>query len=160
MTSNVPMTDYSLRIAQRHVELYSSQDKGLMAQHRQAMECRACEQFLNTGIEAYKWVKHADDVLREAARQGFEVKDECVEVLNLLYRQWLVPCRHAMKWVETQQANGFVIGNLEEFEAAKQDVRKQVQRQKDYATLDDTMQGKPFDTGFWEEAARLPTEQA
>ena len=160
MNTGAPMNDFSLRIAQRHIEAYSSWDHDLMAQHRDAMECRACEEFLDAGIAAYKWLKHADETIREAARQGFEVSAETVETLKLLYRQWCVPCRHANKLIADQKANGFSIRNLREFEEAWEAVQSQVQRQKDYEALNELMQGQVFDTGFWQEAARLRSERS
>ena len=155
MSTGHEMTDYSLRIAQRHVEMYSNQDSLMTAQHRDAMECRACEEFLSLGIGAYKWIRQADETLREAARQGFEVPEEAVNALRLLYRRWLTPCRRASKLIDAQKANGFLIGNLGEFNAACEYVRSQVRRQEDYAVLDEVMQGKSFDAAFWQEAARI-----
>ena len=83
-----------------------------------------------------------------------------MESLKLLYREWRAPCRHAKELIEAQNANGFSIRNLDEFEAACKDVQSQVQRQKDYEALDELMQGQAFDTGFWNEAARLRSERS
>ena len=48
------------RTAERHVNNYTRESSGLMAEHREAMDCRDCEAFLQLAIEAFHWLIRAD----------------------------------------------------------------------------------------------------
>lgn len=133
-------SDSSLLIARQRVDAYSQRD-ALMEQHAEAMKCRDCEDLLHCGIEAYKWLRRADETLREAAKAGFDVGEEAKEALDLLYRTWLRPCERAERRIREQQELGFTIKNLDEFRAACSFVKRQVRKQEMFAALDQAFQG-------------------
>jgi hypothetical protein len=143
------ISDYTLRLAQKHVEEYARREEA-MDQHRAVMKkCDTCESFLCLGINAYRWLKQADDTLREAAREGLEVPEECRDELEIAYRDWLKPCPHAERLIEEQQELGYKPENLEEFKRACEDVKKQVRLLDMDKALDDASRGVVFDAQFW-----------
>ncbi len=111
------LSDYSLLLAQKSVQDYGAKD-ALIAQHQQAMECCDCEDFLESGIKAYRWLKQADETLRAAAQQGIDVSEECVPALASLYRGWLLPCEHAEQQIQLQHDRDFSVKNLDAFREA------------------------------------------
>ena len=54
-----------LQVARGRVDKYAGESVDLMRQHAEAMECRDCEDYLKRGIDAFKWVQRAQDMLRE-----------------------------------------------------------------------------------------------
>lgn len=128
-------SDSSLLIAQQRVRAYSER-VALIEQHAEAVKCRDCEDLLDCGIEAYKWLRKADESLREAAKAGFEVSTEVRESLDLLYRTWLRPCAHAERRIREQQEAGFEISNLADFRAACEFAKRQVCKQEMFAAID------------------------
>ena len=151
MSTNLPMADYSLQIAERRVELYSD----LMAQHREAMACYTCEDFLEAGIQAEKWLRKADETLREAARLGINTPDEARAEIDKLYARWLLPCPAADEMIAHFQARGFQISRLQAFKEAEQNVRRRIAKNEALADLDEMLEGRGFSEQFWAEASRL-----
>jgi len=145
------VSDYSLRLAKKHVEEYRNQD-AIMSQHREAMACRDCEGFLERGIEAYNWLRHADRVLRQAAVEGFEVPEEARDALAALYRAWLHPCPRAEERIKEQEERNFRLRNLHEFRAACEYVEQQVRLLDMEEEIDDAFEGRVFDEEFWKKA--------
>lgn len=88
-----------------------------MRQHRQAMDCRDCESFLQLGIDAFDWIVRADQVLRGAMYQGFEGFDhnEAEDAIRALCRSWLAPCTRANEWAVVQNQRDFRVDNLDRF---------------------------------------------
>ncbi len=141
--------DYSLQLAEKGVEEYQTHDRA-MAQHKAIMgQCDECEKLLQLGIDASRWLKQADEMLREAAKQGIDVSEECVASLEYLCRGWLEPCPHAEELVERQKAAGYPPENLDAFRQAREEVEKWVRFLDMDKALDDACQGVPFDAAFW-----------
>ena len=80
------------------------------------MECRDCEEFLAEGIEAFRWLRTAEDIMREGDYQGvFEFTAELQKVLDLLYSAWLVPLEFVENWISSLAARGYTPKNLPKF---------------------------------------------
>jgi hypothetical protein len=152
--NEIPL-DFSIQLAQKQVEAYSAKDDELMATHQQAMECRDCEEFLDTGIHAYQWLRRAEETAREAAREGIEVSPDAVAAIKLLYRSWLRPCAHAEQRIREQEAAGYHVSNLADFRSAGDDVKKRVQAFDMYDAIDDAFEGRVFDADFIRRAEEL-----
>jgi hypothetical protein len=140
-------SDSSLLIATQRVKAYRERD-ALMEQHAQAMECRDCEDFLQAGIEAYKWLRQADESLREAAKAGFDVGEEAKQALDTLYRCWLDPCEHAERRIQEQQKVGFPIANLPAFREACTFVERQVRKQEMCPAIEQPLRDDTSESGL------------
>lgn len=150
----MPLLDYSLRLAEKHVKEYRDQDV-LMSQHEKAMACRDCEDFLESGIQAYKWLRRADRVLRQAAIERLEVPEEARDALASLYRNWLLPCPQAEERIKQQADRDFRLKNLHEFRQACEYVEQQVRLVNMEEQLEDAFEGRLFDEEFWQKAHEM-----
>ena len=149
--------DYSLQLAQKRVDDYRRKDETIAA-HEDAMACRDCEDFLESGIEAFKWLRRADLTLREAAVAGIQVPDDAPEAIASLYRAWLVPCPHAQQRIKQQVERDFRLRNLREFQEACEYVKQQVRLLDMDDQLEGAFRGDVFDEAFWQEAHGLRAE--
>ena len=148
----LPMSgDYSLQLAQKHVDAFDA----LMEQHRQAMKCRDCEELLQSGIDAYRWLTRADETIRQAAIEGFDVPPEVVTALATMYRAWFKPCRYAEERIRDQERQGFAVTNVDAFRKAHDAMRMKVHILEMEDHLESAFQGGVFDVPFWTEAQRL-----
>lgn len=86
-------TDFlELRNARRYSDSYREESDSLIAQHKDAMECRRCEAFLQMGIDAFRWLIRADRTERLAVMRGEKVYDPAVEdELRTRCKRWLDP---------------------------------------------------------------------
>lgn len=96
----------------------------LIDAHREAMDCRDCEAFLQLGIDAFNWLVRADKLLRKAecanhAENAAKVHN-CIQTLLIA---WLETCDAANKWVREQLRRGFTVDNLDEFRKCEEEVR-------------------------------------
>ncbi len=151
--------DYSLKLAKKHVEEYSKQDS-IKALHNEAMECRDCEDWLEIGLEAFRWLKQADQTIRQAAVEGFAVSSSAPNSIATLYRAWLRPCDRAEGLAKEQIGRGFRLKNLTEFREACEFVRQQVRIIDLEDALDEAQQGEVFDEVFWQRAALKRSDQS
>lgn len=153
---NVPDTicDYSLRLAEKHVEEYRDYDV-LISQHKEAMECRDCEDFLALGIEAFKWLRRADKILRHAAIKGLDVSADAVGALATLYHLWLLPCSHAEERIKQQEEKKYHPRNVKDFREASEFVKREVRMLEMEEQLEGAYRGDVFDEAFWEEAHKM-----
>ena len=147
-------SDISLRLAEKHIEEYRDKDE-IISRHHEAMECRDCEDFLELGIEAYKWLRLADRMLRQAAVKGIDVSAEVTDALATLYRHWLIPCSHAEERIKQQEDRGFVLRNADAFRNAREQVKQQVRLLGMEEQLESAFQGDIFDEEFWLEARKM-----
>ena len=148
------VSDLSLRLAEKHIEEYRDRD-AIISPHHEAMECRDCEDFLELGIEAYKWLRRADRMLRQAAVKGIDVSAEATDALATLYRCWLIPCSHAEERIKQQEDRGFVPRNAEAFRDVREQVKQQVRLLGMEEQLESAFQGGIFDEEFWLEAQKM-----
>ena len=110
------MDNLALRTARKHVQNYSYESDDLMLRHAEAIDCRDCEDLLQLGIDAFKWLGRADRVIRSAVYRGLAEYDPSLDVaLAALYAEWLKPCTFAEGWIAQQEQRGFRVDNLAEF---------------------------------------------
>jgi hypothetical protein len=118
------MDNLAFRTARLHVHNYSDQSDDLMRRHAEAIECRDCEDFLQLGIDAFKWLGRADRVIRSAVYRGVAEHDPSLDVaLATLYAEWLRPCTFAERWIAQQESRGYRVDNLAEFRVCCEEVR-------------------------------------
>lgn len=105
----------AVRNAKQHVQSYA-QEFDVMACHKEAMDCRNCESFLQMGIDAFEWMIRADRAVRMAIYRGDKDFDPDFEVaMSELCKSWLKPCEFAESWIAIQLERGYEIDNLSEF---------------------------------------------
>ncbi|MBS0266192.1 MAG: hypothetical protein JSS02_29955 [Planctomycetes bacterium] len=122
------MNNICLDLAQRHVAEYTNESDRLMREHGAAMKCRDCEEFLQQGINAFKWLRQADDFLREADAAGVEAYTaELRETFDLLYKKWLEPLAFAEQWIQENVKGGYAPDNLAEFSQICEEAREFVE---------------------------------
>lgn len=118
------LDNLALRTARSHVHAYSGECEELMARHAEAMDCRDCEDFLQLGIDAFRWLGRADVQYRMRVYRGvaeYDAKFE--EDLAALYRLWLKPCDYALQWAEKQLRLEYRLDNLEEFKRCVEEAK-------------------------------------
>jgi hypothetical protein len=94
-----------------------------------AMECRDCEEHLQKGIVALKWLQSAERTLRQADYEGLKTfSPELQRALYRLYEKWLAPCEAAQKRIVSLEANGYSPDNLVAFAEACEIANDIVQR--------------------------------
>jgi len=121
----------SLDEAQRLVREFTDDSDALMRNHEEAMECWACQEFLQKGITAYESLQHADEILRDAHAEGeFEFTANLREAVDRLYAAWLQPCAFANRWAEQIRAKGYEIDNLERFRSTCDEVEAALQERE------------------------------
>ena len=117
------MGGVAFRTAEQQVGFYSDQSEA-MRSHHEAMECRDCEDFLQLGIGAFKWIQRAEDSIRTAVCDGIVAFDvEIDKAITRLYHSWLGPCPDAEKWIKAQIDRGYRPDNLDEFRKCCEEVR-------------------------------------
>jgi hypothetical protein len=110
------LDNLSYRAATALVHSYALEDE-VAGAHREAMDCRDCEDFLQLGIDAFQWVMRADQVLRRATFEGKAAFDpaQAEAGIRALCALWLKPCEPANRWISLQESRGFKVDNVERF---------------------------------------------
>lgn len=139
--------DYSLLLARKKVQCYSQRSESI-ARQAGLLECRDCECFLRLGIEAYKFLRQTEDVLRQADRENLDVPDDFLVELSDLYRAWLRPYAHAEERARQLQKQGFSVGNLKQFREACEYVEN---RASAHEGMHQSWQGPLLDDAFADE---------
>jgi hypothetical protein len=117
----------AFKSARRHVRFYARQSQ-LMERHEEAMECRDCEDFLQLGIDALKWLQRAEEELRLSVYSGERLNSvELSDGLDRLYHVWLMPVHSAEQWIAAQAARGYTPDNIHEFRHACEQAREIVE---------------------------------
>ncbi|MCE9545301.1 MAG: hypothetical protein K8T25_07265 [Planctomycetia bacterium] len=110
-----------LRIARESVQDFHD---NLMQAHAEAMDCLECEELLDKGISAYKWLSQAEATLREGAARGIcPFTDKLRQALETLYYFWLDPCKYAEERIAAALEKGYNPDNLQEFRDCCERVR-------------------------------------
>lgn len=126
----------TLRTAKGRIRNYNEASDGLMAAHREAMECRDCEAFLQLGIDAYAWLRRATKELRTSEiGLSSELTVESEAIVRSLRILWLQPCECAEEWVAIQHSRDFKVSNLEEFRDCCRKIRQMVEEDKKMQSL-------------------------
>lgn len=130
---SIDMNDIlALILARRRIHEYADGTASWARHHADAMECRGCEEILHKGINAYKWLRRAEETMREADSEGlFDFDSELRSGVGELYEAWLQPLPLLENWIVTLQQKGFCLDNLAEFEATREAVQDAID-QKDW----------------------------
>jgi hypothetical protein len=110
------METLALRTARQHVQSYQQQSEEILAQYREAMESGNCEDHLQLGIEAFRWIERAEQRVEQAAYEGkITYEPKCARAITDLYEAWLVPCDAAEERIQALLSRGYDIENVAEF---------------------------------------------
>lgn len=122
----------ALNLARRRIHDYAGETASWAQQHAEAMECRDCEEFLQKGISAYKWLRRAEETMREADSEGlFDFDTELREAVGDLYQAWLQTLPLVENWIAALQQRGYSLDNLADFQAVREAVQDVID-QKDW----------------------------
>ena len=123
------MSDLSYELAKRRVHQYKDESEKLMQSHRNAMECRDCEDFLKQGLDALRWLCQTEAMLREADYEGLhKYSNEAREAIRNLYVAWITPCEYAERMIDVQLKRGYEPDHLKQFREACEMVRDTADR--------------------------------
>ncbi len=123
------METVALKAAQEQVDFYSSQTSELLSRHDEAMECRDCEDLLELGIGAFKWISRAEESWRSKIYDGEAAFDsETDKALTTLYEAWLRSYECAEQNIGAQIQRGYYPDNLDKFRACCEEVRDIVEQ--------------------------------
>lgn len=115
---------YAIQFARRKVADYADDIESVMRSHYEAMDCYECETLLQAGIEAFRWLVWADELIRKAVyAEQLEFTKDIEEIFPVMFKAWLKPCPDAEKWIALQQKRGFKLDNLDEFQRCCEEVR-------------------------------------
>lgn len=120
-----------LDVAQRRVRDYTDEADSVIAHHFQAEDCWKCQEFIQKGISAYKWLRRAEEFMREADYQGIqEYTTAAQDAVEAMYRAWLCPCEFAEQWIKSNIERGFHLDNLVEFREICEEVQDVIQNRE------------------------------
>ncbi len=109
------MSDISLELAKKRVNRFKEDSDRLMRQYAEGMECRDCEDWLESGIRAFAWLESTRDMVHQAAREGIDVPIETAQAIDALYRVWATPCDFAERWIADLSHRGYSVNHQEQF---------------------------------------------
>jgi hypothetical protein len=154
-------TDFSLQLAKKFVEQYESRYDEIMRRHSEAMECRDCEEFLLEGLNAFRWLRNAEETLCQAAvenlcttEEDMELLKKGIEALNVLFAAWLRPREDAEKRI-ANLAGQFDVAHAADFRAACEYVERKIQKIEMQNTIEDAFQSGVFDESAWIDASQM-----
>ncbi|MBW3538844.1 MAG: hypothetical protein KY476_01100 [Planctomycetes bacterium] len=117
-----------LRLARHRLQEYAD-DAELMRQHAEAVECRDCEEFLQAGIDTFRFLRTAEELLREADWRGLHpMTPETREALHFLYAAWVEPCEDTKCWIRILSERGFKPDNADEFNRVSDEAHELLER--------------------------------
>ena len=120
-----------LDVAQRRVRDYTDEADAAISASHEAEGCWKCQDFLQKGIDAYKWLKKAEEFLREADYQGLQqFTPELQNAVDAMYNSWVHPCETAEEWASVNLARGYQIDNLQLFRETCNEVREVIQNRE------------------------------
>jgi hypothetical protein len=112
--------DINLQIAE--LSLRSWADR-VIDEHYAVEDCYKCDEYLEDGIKAFKFVNYGEMVLREAAYRG--LRPWTIEVdntLKALFAFWAKTADEAELWIARIQKNGYELEHLAEFRKCREAV--------------------------------------
>ncbi len=109
------MTDTVFDLARSTTQDFSFNDSVLQA-HQIAMDCRDCEEVLDRGLRAYKWLMTCDETRQAADACGLiDYRGELYEEVTGLFRQWMDSARHTQEWIRRLEQVRYAPANLPKF---------------------------------------------
>ncbi|HEX5443215.1 MAG TPA: hypothetical protein VFW87_05275 [Pirellulales bacterium] len=119
-----------LAIARKRVSDYS--DKA--TQPEDTDECHDCKSRIEDGIEAYHWLRRAEETIREAVYQGLIAhaiyESSVLPAIANLYVAWLQPFEQIEALADGQSNGEGKAANPAEFRECRESVRDWLQRQE------------------------------
>jgi hypothetical protein len=92
--------------------------------HKDAMECRDCEDELAKLIGAWGWIKQGVETVREAHYLGLiDIAPEVCENVSSVYNSWLQSAERADAQIREQVSRGHTPDNYTEFQACRDEVQ-------------------------------------
>lgn len=114
-----------LALAKRLVSSYVDESEQWKTDHHHAMECWACQEWLQRGIDAFHWLQRAEEVFTQAEFHGiYEMSTADRDAIESLYVAWLAPCDPTEEWVATLAGRGYCPENLNEFRSLCERARR------------------------------------
>jgi hypothetical protein len=91
----------------------------VMKEHLAAMDCRGCEEFLEFGLNAFKWLISCDEAMHEADAQGLrDYRGALYDDVTGLFRMWQRRSQDALAWIARLEQRGYTPDNVSRFHAA------------------------------------------
>lgn len=113
----------AIHAATHNVELYVQHAENITSNQHEALDCLDCQAFLQLGIDAFRWLVNADELINKAIAEGIvEYDPELESKLEELFRRWLVPCQFANDWIDVQLRRGYQPDNLKKFRKCQAEV--------------------------------------
>lgn len=128
----MPISDsFAFKTAQSHLDIFQDD---LMHEHKQAMACYDCEDFLLAGVDCYKWLVRAEDSWRRQIIEGIIDHDEkSAAAISDMFTRWLrIGSAQAERMIAAQIAAGYQeakIANLGEYRKCKAEIEAKLEEQ-------------------------------
>ena len=88
----------------------------ILADRRDADQRQDCDDCLQLGIEAFRWLQKASAGYQDDVYSGrSEYDDDAERQITDLYERWLKPCTAAKSWIVDLHERGLPPGNSGEF---------------------------------------------
>ena len=106
-----------LEIAKNRVAQFEDAVDPLMIDHQAAMNCFDCEAFLQTGIDAIRWLVLAEQAVMNQHKLGVTlIPKEFYPWLEGCYNNFVRRSAFAKKWISECDSRGDEVANAEEFD--------------------------------------------
>ena len=91
-----------LEVARHHVRAYADTSAARADRELAAGSCDACAGLIQAGVDAYRWLRRADETLREADYCGLaRLTPEIRETVGQLYALWLDAFSQTDAWIRS-----------------------------------------------------------
>lgn len=123
---NSAAENFRLQLAKIRVQAFAD-ESDVMKNQNEATDWRACESFLQSGINAYRWLTETEAAVRDAEdHDSGESSCDIEAAIESLYQAWLEPCELAENWISRVQCQGFTVANVDEFREICEDVDEKI----------------------------------
>ncbi len=126
----MPSSDTTTELARRKINRIA--DEGakfdLMTAHRDTTNCRDCEAFVRQDPDAFRFLSHLEEALREAHREGLLTEPSAqFEVVAQSARELLQPFQIADQWVKQLQGTGCDVEGYAQLKREEDTVRQRLE---------------------------------
>lgn len=123
----------NLQLAERYVARYCHKATAISVLGPNGGNGRNIDEFLQNGIEAYRWLCRAEETLREASYEGlFDFSSDVHEAFDALYLAWLKTSELAEPWIEVQRKEALPNELFHEYRQVRESI-DEVVAQRDWA---------------------------
>lgn len=124
----------NLELAQRRLERYSHMASDVIAHVANGHNGANCIDFLQHGIDAYRWLVRAEETLRAASYESlFDFSADVQETFDALYLSWLKSSELAEAWIASHQQAATPSEILREYNRVKEAI-EDVVAHRDWAS--------------------------